>query len=64
MYSACAVPEALEAFVPRDRLANSGRTAVDLGASEDLRFSVLECQGISSATVDIIVTMGSYRALL
>ena len=36
MYNACAVREALEAFVP----VNGGRTAVDLGASEDLRFSV------------------------
>ena len=38
--------------------------AVDLRASGDLRFSVSRCQGMSSATVDIIVTMGSYRALV
>ena len=38
---------------------------MDLRASKHFRFSVsIGCQGISSATVDIRVTMGSYRALV
>ena len=34
---------------------------MDLRASKDLRFSV---STVSTATVDVIVTMGSYRALV
>ena len=36
---------------------------MDLRAGADCIFLSLGCQGISSATVDLIVTMGSYRAL-
>ena len=67
MFSAYAVREALEILVLRNRQPNvriAGAPPWTRELAETCFFLSLGCQGISSSTVDLIVTMRSYRALV
>ena len=44
--------------------ANSGRPAAELRTTVDTLFLSLQCQGMSRTAVVLIVTMGSYVALV